>query len=66
MEERRIKVDKVLRALRNATNYGEVRDALDVLKSQDVITDAEYKRLSVANHDLQSYVNAFQGTGLWI
>ena len=62
----RKKVEKVLRALQNAINYGEVKDALDVLKSQEVITDGEYKRLIIANHDLQSYVNAFQGMGLWI
>ena len=66
IDERRKKVDKVLRALRNITNHGELKDVLDELKSQDVITDREYKRLIVADHDLQSYVKAFQGSGIWI
>ena len=66
IDERRKKVEKVLRALRNITDYSELRDTLDVLKSQEVITDSEYKRLMVANRDLQSYVNAFQGMGIWI
>ena len=66
MDERRKKVDKVLHALRNITDFSELKDTLDGLRSQDVITDGEYKRLIVANHDLQSYVNAFQGRGIWL
>ena len=66
IDEKREKVDKVLRALRNVTDYGKLKDVLHVLKNQEVITDGEYKRLMIANHDLQSYINAFQGMGIWI
>ena len=51
------RVEKIFLALQNQ-NYSEAKDALDVLKSREVITDGEF-RLSIANHDLQNYVNAF-------
>ena len=66
IDERRKKVDKVLRVLRNISDYGELKNMLEVLKSKEVITDAEYKRLLIANRDLKSYVKAFQGSGIWI
>ena len=66
MDSRRKKVDKVLHDLRNITDFSQLKDTLDGLRSQDVITDGECKRLIVANHDLQSYVNAFRGRGIWI
>ena len=66
IDERRRKVGQVLRVLRNITDYGELKKRLDMLKNQEVISDAEYKRLIIANHDLKSYVKAFQGTGIWI
>ena len=59
MEERQIKVEKDLRTLRNITDFGKLKGALDVLECQGIITELEYKRLTVANHALQSYVNAF-------
>ena len=58
IDQIRKRVEKIFLALRNATNYSEAKDALDVLKSREVITDGEF-RLSIANHDLQNYVNAF-------
>ena len=56
IDEKRKKVDKVLNSLRN----------MDELKSGEVITDGEYKRLIVANHDLNSFTKALQGTGIWV
>ena len=66
IDEKRKKVDKVLRALRNITDYDELKKILDELKSQEVITDGEYKRLIIAHHDLKSYAKAFQGFGIWV
>ena len=66
IDEKRKKVDKVLHPLRNVTDHGELKKILDELKSQEVITDGEYKRLIIAHHDLKSYARAFQGSGIWV
>ena len=66
IDEKRKKVDKVLRPLRNVTDHGELKKILDELKSRDVITEDEYKRLIIANHDLKSFARAFQGSGIWV
>ena len=66
INERRKKADKVLRVLRNITDYGELKEILDVLKSQEIITNAEYNRLIIAKRNLKSYAKAFLGSGIWI
>ena len=67
IDERRKKAEKVLQTLRNATDYGQLKDTLNALRSQEVITDVEHKRLMIAHHDFHSYVKkVFQGIGIWI
>ena len=61
----RERVTKILNALRNVKEEDKM-EVLDNLRTNGLISDSEYKRLVIANHDVMNFAKVIQGSGLYI